>query len=454
MPVALDTNDTIAAVASPPGPAPRGIVRLSGPSSVAIALDGFRPDRNLALPLRRAVFRAGSLQLDGLRPLLPAALALWPAPRTYTGQNVAEIHLVGSTPLLSLVLANCLGRGARLAEPGEFTLRAFLSGRIDLTRAEAVLGVINASNPAQLQEALAQLAGGLSGPLLSLRDRLLDLVAHLEANLDFSEEPDVDPLARSAMAKELEQRGAELNALVCRLTDRERPVGHPRAVLVGPPNVGKSRLFNSLLGQDRAIVASRAGTTRDYLSELCDCDGLTVELVDTAGIEDPADAVTTQAQASRTIQADAADLLLECRSAETSGLASDTFDGQRCRLLVWTKGDQAIPDPGDRRAAAAIVTSAVTGAGIATLRSAIAQVIQSQHAEGNLAAGTGARCRDSILRAGEALKSAATALVDRGGDELIALDLRLAVDELGKVVGAVVTEDVLDRIFRRFCIGK
>ncbi len=205
----------------------------------------------------------------GLRPLLPVMLALWPAPRTYTGQNVAEIHLPGSTPLGELGAGPLPGRGARLAEPGEFTLRAFLSGRIDLTRAEAVLGVIDARNQAQLEAALEQLAGGLSGPILALRDRLLDVLAQLEANLDFTEEPDVDPLGRAALADELAGSAAELRSLAQRLSDRDRPEGYPRVVLVGPPNVGKSRLFNALLERDQAIVSPQAGTTRDYLTALC-----------------------------------------------------------------------------------------------------------------------------------------------------------------------------------------
>ncbi len=302
MTVALDPDDTIAAIASPSGAASRGIVRLSGPEAIRIALDGFVGEHEQAPP-RFALARTGSLQVDGLRPPLPAILALWPCPRTYTRQNMAEIHLAGSPSLLGVVLAHCLTRGARLAERGEFTLRAFLSGRIDLTKAEAVLGVIDAQSPAKLEAALEQLAGGLSGPILQARERLLDFLAHLEANLDFTDEPDVEPLTRAAQADELRQAADELSSIGRRLTDRDRPDDHPRVVLVGPPNVGKSRLFNALIGRDRAIVSPQAGTTRDYLSATLDCAGLTVELVDTAGIEVPNGSIAAQAQALGTIQA-------------------------------------------------------------------------------------------------------------------------------------------------------
>jgi tRNA modification GTPase len=454
MPVALDAEDTIAAVAAPGGPALRSIVRLSGPVAVEIAREGFIADRDPAPGVRSAVAYSGSLRVDGLRPPLPVMLALWPAPRTYTRQNMAEIHLVGSAPVVSLVLAHCLSRGARLAEPGEFTLRAFLSGRIDLTQAEAVLGVIDARNAAQLEAALEQLAGGLSGPIRVLRDRLLDVVADLEANLDFTEERDVAPVARAALGAELNRSAAELAALCQRLIDRDRPGGHPRVVLVGPPNVGKSRLFNALLEKERAIVSARAGTTRDYLSALLDCSGLVVELVDTAGIEAPGDAIAAQAQAFRTTQAQRADLLLECASAETACTREPGRAGARARLRVWTKADHAAPDPGTCGAAGQIVTSAVTGAGLDALRSAIAHAIRHGEDASSLPAGTAARCRGSIQNAQAALESAADTLFQGGGDELVSFDLRLAIEELGKVVGAVVTDDILDRIFRRFCIGK
>jgi tRNA modification GTPase len=452
MSISLDPNDTIAAVASPPGPAARGIVRLSGPAAWSIVLAGFIPDREEPPP-RKPELRSGSLRVDGLRPLLPVWLALWPAPRTYTGQDVVEIHLIGSPPLVSQVLAHCLGRGARHAEPGEFTLRAFLSGRIDLTRAEAVLGVIDAVNPAQLDAALQQLAGGLSGPILALRDHLLDVVAHLEANLDFHEEPDVDPLGRGALAEELDRSAGELQALARRLDERDRPEGYPRVVLVGPPNAGKSRLFNALLGRDYAIVSPQAGTTRDYLTALCACEGLTVELVDTAGVEAADDPITTQAQAHRAEQANRADLLIDCRSSEEGDPSPPAFPADRPAIEIRTKCDLA-PSSCDGDTPDRLRTSAMSREGVAELRAAIARRIRDQAGEGNLPSGTAARCRGSILRAEAALRSAAEALVTDGGDELVAFDLRLAVEELGKVVGEVVTDDLLDRIFRRFCIGK
>jgi tRNA modification GTPase len=443
----LDPTDTIAAVASPLGSGFRGLVRLTGPDAIAIAEERFLTEDPLS-PVGRAVWRRGTLKVRGLRPRLPAWVATWPGPRTYTGQPLAEIHTVGSPPLVQLVLADCLARGARHAQPGEFTLRAFLSGRIDLTRAEAVLGVIDAHTPAQLDAALRQLAGGLSGPITALRDRLLDVLAHLEAGLDFTEEPDVDPIGRAALARELERGADDVTALAERLEDRERPESAPRVVLIGPPNVGKSELFNALLGQSRALVSPQAGTTRDYLSAPCDCAGLLIELIDTAGIENASNPIDERAQTFRADQAARADLLLECRSGDTTPIPPTEVE--RPRLVVWTKSDVAPPDgDGD-----AMATSARTGAGLANLRASIAETLRRTAADGDLPASTGARCRESLIRAAESLHAASETLLAIGGDELVAIDLRQAVDDLGKVVGAIVTDDILDRIFRRFCVGK
>ena len=288
---------------------------------------------------------------------------------------------------MTQVLAGCLNRGARHARPGEFTLRAFLSGRIDLTRAEAVLGVIDARNSAQLDAALRQLAGGLSRPIHDLRDRLLDLVAHLEANLDFADESDVDPLGRAALADELQSSAETLSALTDRLTRRDRPAGNPRVVVSGPPNAGKSRLFNALLGHDRAIVSPRAGTTRDYLTAACDVGGMIVELIDTAGLDPPRDPIETQAQTHRADQAGQADLLLVCTSPDTLTACGELPHLDTPALSVWTKCDLGRPDPS--RAAAAILTSAATGEGLVELRAGIARLVRDSNAEADLPASTG-----------------------------------------------------------------
>jgi len=448
---ALDPQDTIAAVASPPGPGARGLIRLSGPDAWTIALDRFHSDVDAPLP-RRAEVRHGSLRLDGLRPRLPAMIALWPGPQTYTSQDVAEIHTLGAAPLLNLVLAGARSRRARHAQPGEFTLRAFLAGRLDLTRAEAVLGVIESRTSRQLDAALEQLAGGLSRPIVALRDRLLDLVAHLEANLDFVDEADVDPLGRAVLAAELDSARAQISAIAGRLAKRDLPASDPRVVLIGAPNAGKSRLFNALVQQDHAIVSPLAGTTRDYLTALCKCGGIRIELIDTAGIETARDPIEILAQTSRADQADRADLVLFCQSVETRMAHIGSPSLAMPLLPVWTKCD--LGRPASTATSATLLTSAETGEGLDELRIAIASAVRTGNADGDLEGSTGARCRDSLLRAGDALGSASSTILNGGGEELVAFELRLAIDELGKVVGAVVTDEILDRIFQRFCIGK
>jgi tRNA modification GTPase len=448
-PQQIDPGDTIAAVGSPPGGGLRGIVRLSGPDAISLALVGFTPDDPVP-SMARAHWRFGRLQVSGFRPVLPASLLLWPGRRTYTGQPLAEIHTTGSQPVLALVLADRLRRGARLAEPGEFTLRAFLAGRLDLTRAEAVLGVIEARNPRQLDAALRQLAGGLFGPIQGARDRVLDVLAHLEAGLDFVDEADVDPIGRASLAAELAEMAGSVEALARTLRGRDRVDGALRVVLVGPPNAGKSRLFNALVGFDRALVSAVAGTTRDYLSGPCNCDGLLVELVDTAGIEETTGPIANKAQAHRADQAARADLLLDCRPADAGPVDPIRPPGDVPALVVATKCDLvASPIP-----AGTLATSSSTGEGLPALRAAIAGALRDVDADSALPAGTAARCRESLAAAGVALLDASQTLAEGWGDELVALDLRLAADALGQVVGATVNDDILDRIFSRFCIGK
>jgi tRNA modification GTPase len=445
MSISFDADDTIAAIATPGGPGLRGLVRLTGPDAWSIGLASFvegKTGRTPSSPTRLE----GVWVLDGWGPLR-VSLGLWPGNRTYTGQPLVEVQAAGSSPVLRAILEDCLGRGARLAEPGEFTLRAFLSGRIDLTQSEAVLGVIDAANPAQLDQALRQLAGGLASPIRSLRDRLIDVLAHLEANLDFVDEPDVNPLGAEALASSLEDASREVLALAGQLQGRDRPEGRPRVVLVGPPNAGKSRLFNALVGESRALVSPVAGTTRDYLEARCVCEGVEIDLVDTAGRETAGGRVESGAQSARAAQALAADLLLDCQAYDARGLDAPESSTVP-RLSVWTKADveQGTPEK--------LAVSAATGQGLDDLRREIAHAIRSRAHEGDALAPTSARCGDSLTRAGRSIALAAEGVRLGGGGELIAVDLRQGVDHLGRVVGAVVTDDILDRIFRRFCIGK
>ncbi len=288
-------DDTIVAVASPPGGAARGIVRLSGPEAASVVSAIFRTDDDCPLDHRRARVYAGELHLQRLARRIPASLYLWPGRGSYTRQPSAELHTLGSPPLLAAIVQELTCHGARSAAPGEFTLRAFLAGRIDLTQAEAVLGIIDARGERDLNVALAQMAGGLARPIAQLRNSLLDLLARLEAGLDFVED-DIEFIAAAEIDAELDQAAASVQALSSQLGARAITDETIRAVLVGPPNAGKSSLFNALT-RSASLVSSQPGTTRDYLVARIDLGGIECDLVDTAGVDSlSADEISRQAQ--------------------------------------------------------------------------------------------------------------------------------------------------------------
>jgi tRNA modification GTPase len=453
----LILDDTIAAIASAPGGAFRGILRLSGPDVVACLQRCFRPAGGVMLTdSRRAGVLSGDLLVAPPIGALPCDLYLWPTARSYTRQLAAELHTFGSPPLLDAALRTVCQAGARLAAPGEFTFRAFLAGRLDLTQAEAVLGVIDAHDRRELEVALAQLAGGLAQPLNELRQRLLDLLAHVEAGLDFAGE-DL-PLITPA---ELDRQLAEAAQAVGRLADQMRSRGEAaeafRVVISGYPNVGKSSLFNALTGAAAALVSDVAGTTRDYVARRMDLAGVPCLLIDTAGLAASAEAgIAGAAQRMTTEQVAQAHLQLFCLDAtrrlnpwERARLTTAAPEG---RLLVLTKTDG--PRATDVHLPA-LETSSRTGAGLAALRDAIARCgMESLGRDSAVVAGTAVRCRESLRLAADALAQARSAGAHGIGEEVVAAELRLALDELGEVLGAVYTEDVLDRIFSRFCIGK
>jgi tRNA modification GTPase len=446
-------DDTIVAVASPPGGAARGVVRLSGPRLRSVLEGCFRPDPPLNLAsLSAPTVVPGFLAIAKFASPLPCQLYLWSGNRSYTGQPVAEVHTFGSPPLLEAVVETACAGGARPAEPGEFTLRAFLAGRIDLTQAEAVLGVIDAAGSQELDAALKQLAGGLSQPLHRLRDALLELLAHLEAGFDFADE-DLPFISADELLRQLGAAAEQVDQLVKKLAFRGEAAVRVRVALVGRPSAGKSSLFNALTGRIGAIVSDEPGTTRDYLTADLDLDGVKCQLVDTAGIDDemPAIAATSieaAAQEQSHEQRRTAHVRVLCLEA-----ASGDHDVQFPQIVVQTKCDR--PDITRPAARSVIQTSAVTGEGIAKLKEAIrAAVLQAAGLDTEVVAGTAVRCGESLRMASASLDRARRAVQSGLGEELIAAEVRVALTELGKVAGAVYTDDVLDRIFSRFCIGK
>ena len=445
-------DDTIAAIASAPGGAPRGIVRISGPAT-GNCLQSLLPVGEALADSRTIVF-AAELQLPHLAPL-PADVYYWPSTRSYTGQPAAELHTIGSPPLLEHLLETLCKSGARLAEPGEFTLRAFLSGRIDLTQAEGVLGTIDAVGPHQLDAALIQLAGGLAEPLRGLRETLLELLAHLEAGFDFADE-DLPFLQAEQLQHQLTEARHQVEGIAAKMTARREAGTIARVVLTGPPNAGKSSLFNALAADVGAIVSDLPGTTRDYLCADLNFDGVACRIIDTAGISTDGHRIACQidrsAQEIARQLVEEAEILLVCRDDATEDWHEPETGGGPLVIQVHTKTDLA-----DRRASspAAVATSTQTGEGIQELENRIREAISEvTMGDGDVVVGTAVRCRESLRGAAESLERATTLAINAEGEELVAAEVRIALDELGRVVGAVYTDDLLDRIFSRFCIGK
>jgi tRNA modification GTPase len=452
-------DDTIAAIASPPGGAARGIVRLSGPGVQHCLTACFHAE-----PRRAGAAVAGPTVLPGwfswetaIAPL-PCEVLLWPGARSYTGQPVAEIHTLGSPPLLAAALAQLCRAGARLAEPGEFTLRAFLAGRIDLTQAEAVLGVIDAADADQLDAALAQLAGGLARPLTQLRGDLLALLAQLEAGFDFPDE-DLPLVGAGEMTRRLDEASRVVADLLRQMRGREEASVAADVVFVGSPNVGKSSLFNALAGRPDALVSDQPGTTRDYLLAEIDLDGAKCRLVDTAGIDArlPPEHGELHAAAQDVAQRQARGSQVRLLCIDASRPLNDwersrVVERRSGQLIVLTKVDVPWRAEVPRYD---VATSSATGQGIATLRQRLREsLVGDSAASSSGVAGTAIRCRESLRRASQRLADARAAIENGLGEELIAVDIRDALDELGRVVGAVYTDDILNVIFSRFCIGK
>ncbi|KQT90045.1 tRNA modification GTPase MnmE [Methylobacterium sp. Leaf469] len=439
----IDQPPTIFAPASGFGRAAVAVIRISGPASASVLI---RLSGSLPAP-RRLVLR--TLQAPQVQETLDQALVVWmPGPGTFTGEDMAELHLHGGPAVRAAVLGALAALpGCIPAEPGAFTRRAFLNGRLGLTEAEGIADLINAETEAQRRQALRQLDGALGRRVAAWRDRLIDLLAGVEAALDFSDEGDVDDDALDAalFAKARVIR----DAIAAALDDGgrgERLRDGFTVVLAGPPNAGKSTLLNALSRRDAAIVSPVPGTTRDVIEVRCDLGGLPVLLIDTAGLREAGDALEAEGIRRTRARIAQADLVLLLAEAGSISDVTDLSVPMPPVLRVQTKADLS---EGSRSAEGHVI-SAMTGEGLDTLLDAIehhasvsiggeaALITRQRHREGLT------RCRDHLDR----LVQGAVL------PELAAEDLRLAVRALGEVAGQVGVEEMLDRLFSGFCIGK
>lgn len=452
----VSLDDTIVAISTPVGEGGIGIVRMSGPQAPVILRSLFDPGN-----LEPYHLHYGHITDPATGEVVDEVLAVhMPAPRTYTRQDLVEIDAHGGIVAVRRILALCLEGGARLAEPGEFTLRAFLNGRIDLAQAEAVLDVVRAKTDQALQTAVGQLAGRLSGRVQPVRALLLDLLAHVEAGIDFFE----DELPARDVGGDLDRAAAELRDL---LAGADRGIIYRqgvRAAIVGRPNVGKSSLLNCLLRTSRAIVTDIPGTTRDTLEETLNLQGVPVVLVDTAGIAAATDDPIERLGIERSRQAlDLADLAVLVVDASEPLTDADRviagLIGAKPAIVALNKTDLLRPGADDGLdlvlAAPAIRVSALTGQGIDLLEEAIVEtVLSGQVVASDLPVVSNPRHKERLSRALEHIQAALAAVRAGLTADLVAIDLAAAIHTLGQVTGQTAGDDLLDNIFSRFCIGK
>ncbi len=454
-------DDTIAAIATPLGEGGLAIIRLSGPQAIAVATRSFVPrGRHSCTPATAPShsLHYGKIVKRGCS-VDEVMLAVLRAPRTFTREDTVEITCHGGLVAAKAVLDTVLENGARLAEPGEFTKRAFLNGRIDLTQAEAVADVIGARTELALAAANEQLAGKLSARIRQVRDRLMHVLAHLEAQLDFPEE-DIAPDTRDQLLQQLAQSAALIDELLRTAEEGQILRRGLRAAIIGRPNVGKSSLLNQLLGHDRAIVSPLPGTTRDTIAETASIRGLPVVFIDTAGLRSSSDPVEQEGiRRSRAAQANAELILHVLDNNEFWSVADGAYLAEfaaQKRIVVRNKCDlpprltlpPTISSP-------IVEVSCVTGQGLESLKDAIRQLVWSGEIKPEmLQVMINSRHQEALQRARQATLQTIAGLQANLTLELAALDLRRAVNAVGEIVGQTATEDLLDSIFSQFCLGK
>ncbi len=451
-------HDTIAAISTPAGPARRGIVRVSGPGAVALVQATVRDEEPRFAPGHARLCARG--RFDDGRGLQPVTLLWMRAPHSFTREDVAEFHLSGAEPLLACALARLLALGARAAQPGEFTRRAFLNGRLDLSRAEGVLALTEAGNEAARAAAALLLDGGLEERAAALRECVLGLLTLCEASLDF-DEAETGHVPHAELELLRAAAGAAVDEALAWEVRRAAPASGARVLLLGAPNAGKSSLWNALTG-GRALVSPQAGTTRDALAgewrlvtsacRLIDGPGQDPTVLEAARPEPGPSGPAAKAQQLFAKERAQADLVLWVADA-TRPLLDAAPEG--ARLLVWNKTDlpaaRALPE---RSGVPGVAVSARSGAGLTQLAREVERLLGGEDREGGATRMLFARHHEALVRARAQLSAAGELLAARAPLDLTAEALRATLTALDELSGRTLPEDVLERIFARFCLGK
>lgn len=443
-------KDTIAAISTAVGEAAISVLRISGPDALAIAGKVFR-GRRAASALRPRFAHLGSV-VDADESIIDhALLTLFRAPASYTGEDLIELHCHGGILVTQKVLGVLLHHGARQADAGEFTQRAFLNGKMDLTQAEAVMDLIHAHSTLAVRAANEQLEGAIGREAEAMRGDLIQVLAHIEAYIDFPDE-DISPETGDALIARIDALLARGGRLLATSEHGRILRSGARTVICGQPNVGKSSLLNLLAGFERAIVSPVAGTTRDTIEEFIQVHGIPLRLVDTAGLRESGDAIEQSGIERTSREMERADLILEVVDVSKPRGAFVSADSQR-RILVQNKSDLVRDSSWDGTPGFPI--SCANGAGLDELRSAIRDLVLhgGQFASAHPVA-INARHKSCFERMTARLQAARAAMLEKMAPEFVALDLREAMQSLGEVIGVVDTEQVLDAIFAQFCVGK
>ncbi len=495
-------DDTICAIATPVGEGGIGIVRVSGAHAVDVASHVVRPrtrqpfpqleSHRLYLsdvlysesfsPWEKSPLPPGEGQRKGPASAIDEALVvIMRKPRSYTGEDVVEIQTHGGSWILQATCDGLIRHGARLAQPGEFTKRAFLNGRLDLTQAEAVLDTIQATTSRSLEAAQSLLRGSLSKEIETLRERLIGILAHVEAGMDFAEE-DITFIQAAEVQQALTDMQRAMERLIASYEEGRMVREGIKVAIIGRPNVGKSSLLNALLKLDRAIVSDRPGTTRDVIDESLNVRGVPLRLLDTAGLRRTQDQIEEEGIRRTEDAIAAADVLLLVVDGATGITGEDraVFEtyGSRNHLLVINKMDLPEsrsfsfslplkfslplgkvqgegPSPGEGQEPGLVKVSARTGEGLDHLTAAIRSVCLKERLEATPSVlVTRLRHKAGLEQAHRSIAEAMRSLERKESGECVALDIRAALDALGEITGSVSTEDILDRIFKDFCIGK